>query len=231
VAIIPGDIKTFNDGDNIDKSPLSEAVLSKIGATINGLTAIAKKPQFSAYTASGSFLLPQTALPTVFLVGIGGGGGGAGGSRYTVDVYATDTGGGGGGGGILALRPLEITPGTSYSVTIGAGGAGGIKNTNGQPGNPTIFGNSLAVFDGGRPGLKPLSSRDGSGGAGGSPGQSGGPSRGRGGSGLIAGPAPLASASDSTGCGGSGGYGIGANTDGKSGGSGFLVIIYFDTAL
>jgi hypothetical protein len=231
VAIIPGEIKKFNDGDIIDNSPLSEAVLNKIGATINGLASTTKKMQFQAFSISSSFLLPQTALSTVFVYGIGGGGGGAGGSRYTVDVYSSDTGGGGGGGGILALVPLTLVPGNSYAITIGQGGGGGVLNTNGLPGNPTTFGGSLAVFDGGKPGLRPLSSRDGSGGAGGSPGQSGGPGRGRGGSGLIPGPAPLNPGSSGSGCGGSGGYGNGATSSGKAGGSGFLVVIYFDTAL
>ena len=53
-----------------------------------------------------------------YLVVIGGGGGGGAGSA---------AGGGGGAGGYLTGTNFALTPGTSYSITVGAGGAGEYK--------------------------------------------------------------------------------------------------------
>ena len=49
--------------------------------------------------------------------GARGGGGGAGGLRSSMVGYSS-------GGGASAESKLSITPGVSYTVTIGAGGAG-----------------------------------------------------------------------------------------------------------
>jgi len=57
-----------------------------------------------------------------YLMVAGGGGGGYGASN--------SGGGGGGGGGILTSTAFTISPGTSYSVTIGAGGAKLVNGTN-----------------------------------------------------------------------------------------------------
>lgn len=68
------------------------------------------------FTSTSSWTVPAgVASAQVILVGAGGGGGG--GSR--------DTAGGGGGGGAVVVKNLTVTPGTTYTVTIGAGGQGG----------------------------------------------------------------------------------------------------------
>ena len=61
-------------------------------------------------TSSGTFI-PSFSGTVEYLVVAGGGGGGM------------DMGGGGGGGGVLAST-VSVTAGTSYTVTVGAGGTG-----------------------------------------------------------------------------------------------------------
>lgn len=71
------------------------------------------------FTSSGPFLVPSN-IDRVFLYGAGGGSGGAGGS-------ATQGNGGGGGGGSQPMILLvDVTPGDSWLVTIGAGGGPGV---------------------------------------------------------------------------------------------------------
>jgi hypothetical protein len=93
------------------------------------------------FTSTGSFVTPSnTSAVEVFLVGGGGGGGGTGGTAITS--------GGGGGGGVIR-RLISVTPGTTYTVTVGAGGAGGSSSgTSGANGSDTSFG-SLAIAYGG----------------------------------------------------------------------------------
>ena len=55
-----------------------------------------------------------------------GGGGGAG-NGYD------NAGGGGGGAGMVLTGTLSVTPGQSYNITVGAGGAGGIGDQSTTP--------------------------------------------------------------------------------------------------
>ena len=77
----------------------------------------------------------------LFLVGGGGGAGGAGSSN--------NKGGAGGGGGVLS-QTIAVTPGTSYTVTIGAGGAaaGASSSTPGSIGSSSTFGSLVTSFGG-----------------------------------------------------------------------------------
>ena len=98
------------------------------------------------YTANGTFTVP-TGVTAVEVVAVGGGGGGGGGNRTAA--------GGGGGGGQVVRRNVNVTPGVSYSVQIGAGGHGGqgsiisaTDDVNTQPGGvggTTTFGGSTPV--------------------------------------------------------------------------------------
>jgi len=83
----------------------------------------------SPTTWTGTF----TGTAQILVVAGGGGGGG----NATI---VQSPGGGGGGGGYIATT-ISITKGSSYPVTIGAGGAGGPSagNRAGTKGNPTIF--------------------------------------------------------------------------------------------
>jgi hypothetical protein len=93
----------------------------------------------SDFTSTGTFVVPSTCFSVeVFLVA----GGGAGGGTNT-DAFS----GGGGGGGAVIRRQIAVTAGASYTVTIGAGGAG-VSGSTGSVGGDTSFG-SLAVAYGG----------------------------------------------------------------------------------
>ena len=115
----------------------------------------------SAGTVSNtSWTCPEGVTSIEVLVVAGGGGGG---SRHP---------GGGGGGGVIYNSAYPVTPGTAYTVTVGAGGAGKIltSNISGDNGSNSVFGNLTAIGGGGggtylQPG--------GSGGSGGGGGEGG----------------------------------------------------------
>lgn len=98
--------------------------------------------QEATFTASGTWTAPA-GVTSAQVVLVGGGGGGGGGSQNVA--------GGGGAGGQVIVRNLTVTPGTTYNVTIGAGGQGGQGAINGAAdvvntlpggnGSATIFGN------------------------------------------------------------------------------------------
>ncbi|WP_333599764.1 GEVED domain-containing protein [Flavobacterium sp.] len=71
----------------------------------------------TTYTSSGTWVCPQ-GVTTIQVEAIGGGAGGrASGSTKG------DTGGGGGGGAYAKRSAVTMIPGTSYTITVGAGGA------------------------------------------------------------------------------------------------------------
>jgi hypothetical protein len=73
--------------------------------------------QSVVYNTSGNFVTPANTN-TVDVWAVGAGGGGAGG------------GFGGCGGGVTATSGVAVTPGTTYSVTVGTGGACGNSGVN-----------------------------------------------------------------------------------------------------
>jgi hypothetical protein len=87
------------------------------------------------FTASGSWVCPA-GVTNVILVGAGGGGGGGNGG-----TGSTEWAGGGGGGSIEQVSYVDVVPNTSYTITIGAGGAAATVGGN------TSFG-SLCTFYG-----------------------------------------------------------------------------------
>jgi len=89
------------------------------------------------YTANGSWVCPS-GVTKALLYGFGGGGGGGASSNW-----------GGGGGSIATLSLVNVVPGTSYSVTVGAAGSGAISVlTNGGSGGATIFGSLYSTLGG-----------------------------------------------------------------------------------
>ena len=78
------------------------------------------------------------------LVVAGGGGGGPCGP-----TSAKYGGGGGGAGGLIYKGAFSVTPGNSYTVTVGAGGAGASGSVNGTNGSNSVFGSLTAVGGGG----------------------------------------------------------------------------------
>jgi hypothetical protein len=91
------------------------------------------------FTSSGTFTVPPR-ITSIKVTVVGGGGGGGGGS---LDI----TGGAGGFGGFSA-GSLTVTPGESYTVTVGAGGAGS-NSGNGSAGSASSFGTAFTTTGGG----------------------------------------------------------------------------------
>lgn len=100
----------------------------------------------------------------VFLVG----GGGAGGASCYVNSENPLWGGGGGGGGYTnTQKEVSVTQGTTYTITVGAGGTG-VSGGNGNSGGTTsAFGVSANGGQGGRAGDTANRMKGGSGGSGG----------------------------------------------------------------
>ena len=104
----------------------------------------------NTFTNVGTFTwtAPSNVTSVEYLIVGGGGGGGA----------AYDTGSaGGGGGGLVLTGTISVTPGTSYSIVIGAGGNGGDATTdgtyrqeyNGEDGSSSSFSTIIALGGGG----------------------------------------------------------------------------------
>lgn len=91
-------------------------------------------PIITEFTTPGTitWTAPDTATSVSYLV-VGGGGGGGG-------AY-DNSGGGGGGGGLVLTGTMDVTPGQTYNVTVGTGGAGAIKPTYVSGGSPYVNSN------------------------------------------------------------------------------------------
>jgi len=107
------------------------------------------KIKFASFTASGTWTAPL-GVTTIFVLGVGGGGAG-GGSKSNNNSHH-GLGGGGGGGGVFD-GSVAVTPGTTYTVTIGSGGVSATAATlaSGNGGN-TSFG-SIITCPGGQAGV------------------------------------------------------------------------------
>jgi hypothetical protein len=88
---------------------------------------------YHVFNSNGTFV-PSESLSADVLVIAGGGGGGVG---------ESGGGGGGGAGGVLSLQGQQLSFNTSYSVTIGNGGAPGANGQN------SVFGSLGTAIGGG----------------------------------------------------------------------------------
>jgi hypothetical protein len=126
---------TLNSGNFIQHTTatlygIGDVTASKFAKATGGLITYDSTYVYHTFTSSGIFT-PNTALTADYLVVAGGGGGGsrigggggAGGFRSTVTAT--------GGGGSLE-NPLSLSSGSAYTVTVGAGGAGGVSMTGGN---------------------------------------------------------------------------------------------------
>jgi hypothetical protein len=162
------------------------------------------------FIANNTWIAPATVSSVEYLI-VGGGGGGGGGY---------DTGGGGGGGGGMVLTGTTgVSPGISYIINVGNGGAASTNSYLGPP--PVILETSggdgtFSRISGS--GLAPLTALGGGGGLG-SRTQTGG--SGRGGSAAVGSVTAATGGSGggnaATSAGGSGGGGGGALTNGVNG--------------
>ena len=114
------------------------------------------------FRASGTFT-PTTNLTDVeYLVIAGGGGGGIGNSQGGGGAggYRSSVVGAASGGGASAEPRLSLSSGTSYTVTIGAGGAADSKGVD------SVFGTITSIGGGGGKGTSDSRNNGGSGGGG-----------------------------------------------------------------
>ena len=109
-----------------------------------------KAPVTTIYNSPGTFTQSTSSVNVLMVAG----GGGAGDSNGTA---------GGGAGGLIFRPGLPITPGSPYTITVGAGGNGGNEGQKGQ--NTTGFG--LTAVGGGRAGKEGGSQQGQPGGSGG----------------------------------------------------------------
>lgn len=167
-------------------------------------------PEWWDATTSSWLQFSQPAGYSVNYLVVAGGGGGGG--RY---------GGGGGAGGLLTSS-ISLSSGTAYTITVGAGGAGGtdVANSPGTDGaNSSISGLAVATGGGGGGGTDGYNGRaGGSGGGGGRWGaSSGGTATAGQGNAGGGGTAPSASPDRSGGGGGASAVGANGITSGNGG--------------
>jgi len=100
------------------------------------------------FNSSGTWVCPSGVYSAEFLVVGAGGGGGA----VTLSSALNYGVGGGGGGGAVKKVNLSVTPGTSYTVTVGAKGVGatGAAGTNGGFSEVVLSGVTLVRSFGGQ---------------------------------------------------------------------------------
>lgn len=190
------------------------------------------------FLSSGTFTAPA-GITRVFLTMVSGGG--AGGAGQT-----SGGGGGGGAGGVVTNYPYTVTPLSSYTVTIGAGGTGG-SGAGGTGGTTTFdafsvtggLGGGLSGSNGGLGGnsvgtaatapnggvfvfAQQVGAHGGAGGGGG--GGGGGSYLGNGAAGGANGNHAGNSAAANTGAGGGGAGDNGAVPIGGNGGSGYMLV-------
>jgi hypothetical protein len=152
--------------------PSAHAQVTATGGTVTSYSAGGNVYEVRTFTESGTFTVTGGGSVNYLVVGGGGGGGGS-------------TGGGGGAGGFVT-GTTTVTDSTAYTITVGAGGAGGIANTapyRGTNGGDSIFADVTAFGGGGGganapgipidPGLTPPSVGGSGGGGSGSPSRAG----------------------------------------------------------
>ena len=126
-------------------SPTSTITSTPTNTPTNTPTpSITPSPTIESFTTVGttSWVAPAGVTSVEYLVVAGGGGGGNG---------YDNAGGGGGGAGMVLTGTLSVTPGNSYTVTVGDGGVGGANaraNNAGSPGANSVF-SSITSLGGG----------------------------------------------------------------------------------
>jgi len=155
-GITDGTVKAGGSGVVILQFTTSGTSYSTTGSPTVDTSSVSNKTVLK-YTGSGTFVLSSGSPDVRYLV-VGGGGGGAGGA-----------GGGGGAGGFLTGTKSSLASGT-YTVTIGAGGAGRTSGLHGSNGANSSFAGIVASGGGGgaeNSSSAPAGADGGSGGGGG----------------------------------------------------------------
>ncbi len=153
-----------NTSDASGETPRFYAIWAAVSATAVGQ---------ATYSTGGTFPFTAPAgVTSVTVAATGGGGGGGAGNSGTVATVVTEYGGGGAGGGEFAGDSVPVTGGSSYPVTVGTAGAGGVTGVaagHGGAGGDSVFtGDGPSVRGhGGAGGDGATTSAAGAGGAGG----------------------------------------------------------------
>ncbi len=180
------------------------AVMPPQDTLINGGNNLVRAPMGSqTFNSSGTWTCPA-GVNSVTVECWGGGGAGGGNTSYS-------DGAGGGGGGSYSRSILAVIPGSTYTVTVGNGGAG--NNGNGGSGGDSWFQTAGTILArGGNGGNAPVSGNGGIGGNGGAVGifNQVGYTGGDGGNGR----------NNNTGRGGGGGSSASSTSNGVDGGDG-----------
>jgi len=145
--------------------------------------------------SSAATVTPRAFVTVKYLIVAGGGGGGS------------NVGGGGGAGGLLSQSSYSLDLGTTYAITVGAGGSGAANLQNGSQGSNSSFAGFTAI-GGGYGGF--YGNAGGSGGSGGGGGSRNRGTPGSGGSGTAS----------QGNAGGTGNNANGGNYDNAGGGGG-----------
>jgi hypothetical protein len=153
--------QTFVDATTVTPAAVSDQTNTSTGAFDLPAGTIAQRPgspntgmqrwntdtnQMELY--SGTAWVAFTPYNGDMVLVAGGGGGGSTGNG----AYYDDGAGGGGAGGYLTYASQLFIPGSSYTITIGAGGSGGTSPVTGPApsgGNTSVTGFTTAVGGGG----------------------------------------------------------------------------------
>lgn len=132
----------------------------KTAASYNvGLQALGDRTKYLAsqpasylieFTSSGTWVAPA-GCNSVVIDACGGGGGGGGSGAAGIVAASSGCGGGGGAGALRDVRTVLVVPGTTYTITVGAGGNWGGVGSSGSNGASTSFlgGSTNEVWNGG----------------------------------------------------------------------------------
>jgi hypothetical protein len=166
ISNVPSYNVTIKKGLNFLRIAAYNSGYGNLVSSISGYNSSSVNGDNIVYTFStvgnntGFISFNRNVTVTILVVGGGGGGG-------------LDGGGGGGGGGIIS-QTITVTAGTTYNISVGAGGNGAPINWagNGSNGGDSSFGNYSAKGGGGG-GSNRIGSQGQSGGSGGGSGPSG----------------------------------------------------------
>ena len=209
-------VDAFEDASGIDASTSTNETRNASDYYSGHSTTAGATTAFTTVETT-SWTAPAGVTSVNYLVVAGGGSGGGG-------QHANYGGGGGGAGGLLT-GTHSVTSGTSYTVTVGAGGSNTDTNEIGADGSNSVF-DSFTATGGGGGGHAATNGRDGGSGGGGggtSSGGSGTSGQGNGGGGSEQ--------YNAGGGGGKGGSGSSATTtSGGDGGAGYDATTVFGTS-
>lgn len=113
--------------------------------SLDNFRGIEKASKNTAYYAASTSWTAPAGITKVYVIVAGGGGGGGNGFRNATVNFS----GGLGGAGGMAVGGVTVTPGVTYNITIGAGGAGSDGGAGGTGGSSSAFGLSATGGSGG----------------------------------------------------------------------------------